>query len=323
MKTKLFPVALAGMTLLAMAGCSRSNGDDAKAAIATQPPAAAAAPPTSAAPTTAAPAASPADFAAKAGDSALGKIMTDANGMTLYGFTNDVNATSTCYSTCAEAWPPVIVSADWKVGPGLDTGIFSTTKREDGSLQLVAGKYPVYTYGGDAAPGDTTGHGSGDVWFAMNLDGTLVAADATAAPTTSAPATPAPDPYGNEPSAPVPAPAAAAAPVSTATTSLGEVLVDANGMTLYGFTKDADGNSSCNDKCAEAWPPLTIDSDQLPAGLDAKVFSVIARADGSHQLKAGKWPLYRFAGDSAAGDVNGQGSGGSWFVVDPAGKLIK
>jgi predicted lipoprotein with Yx(FWY)xxD motif len=328
MKTKLFPVALASLTLLAMAGCSRSNGDDAKAAVATQPPAATAAPPTTAAPTTAAPAASPADFAAKVGDSALGKIMTDAKGLTLYGFVNDVNATSTCYSTCAEAWPPVIVPADWKVGPGLDTGIFSTTKREDGSLQLVAGKYPVYTYGGDAAPGDSAGQGSGAVWFAMNLDGTLVPADAqAAAPTTTAAAAPAaaPNPYGNETGAQAPAPAAAPAPapVSTATTSLGDVLVDASGMTLYGFTKDADGNSSCNDKCAEAWPPLTVDSADLPAGLDAKVFSVIDRADGSHQLKAGKWPLYRFAGDSAPGDVNGQGSGGNWFVVDPAGKLIK
>jgi predicted lipoprotein with Yx(FWY)xxD motif len=331
MKTKLFPVALASLTLLAMAGCSRSNGDDAKAAVATQPPAATAAPPTTAPPaSTAAPAASPADFAAKVGDSALGKLMTDAKGLTLYGFTNDINATSTCYSTCAEAWPPVIVAADWKVGPGLDTGVFSTTKRDDGSLQLVAGKYPLYTYGGDAAPGDTTGHGSGDVWFAVNLDGTLVSADAAAAPTTTAAApaaTPAPNPYGNETGTTVPAaapaPDAAPTPVSTATTPLGEVLVDTKGMTLYGFTKDADGNSSCNDKCAEAWPPLTVDSADLPAGLDPQVFSVITRADGSHQLKAGKWPLYRFAGDSAPGDVNGQGSGGSWFVVDPTGKLIK
>ena len=101
--------------------------------------------------------------------------MTSADGLTLYGFINDVNAISTCYSTCADAWPPVIVDADWAVGPGLDTGIFSTTEREDGTLQLVAGKYPLYTYGGDAVPGDTTGHGSGDVWFAMNLDGTLIA----------------------------------------------------------------------------------------------------------------------------------------------------
>ena len=104
--------------------------------------------------------------------------MTSAEGLTLYGFVNDVNAISTCYSTCADAWPPVIVDADWEVGPGLDTGVFSTTEREDGSLQLVAGKFPLYTYGGDAAPGDTTGQGSGDVWFAMNLDGTLISEDA-------------------------------------------------------------------------------------------------------------------------------------------------
>ena len=68
-----------------------------------------------------------------------------ADGLTLYGFVNDVDAISTCYSTCAEAWPPVIVDEEWTVGPGLDTGIFSTTERDDGTLQLVAGKFPLYT----------------------------------------------------------------------------------------------------------------------------------------------------------------------------------
>jgi predicted lipoprotein with Yx(FWY)xxD motif len=311
MKTKLFPVALAGLTMLAVAGCSRSNGDDAAAAVAPPPPVASAAPPSTAPPV--APAA--AEFAAKVGDSDLGKILTNVDGLTLYGFVNDVNATSTCYSTCAEAWPPVIVPTDWKVGPGLDTGIFSTSKREDGSLQLVAGKFPLYTYGGDAAPGDTTGQGSGDVWFAVALDGTLVPADAAPSTTAASPETTAP--------AAAPAPAPAPAPVSIATTALGDVMVDADGMTLYAFTKDTDGVSTCNDKCAEAWPPVTVDSAELPAGLDANLFSVVDRADGSHQLKAGKWPLYRFSGDSAPGDVEGQGSGGSWFVLGADAKLIK
>ena len=112
--------------------------------------------------------------AAKAGTSSLGDLLTSTDGLTLYGFTNDVDAISTCYGTCAEAWPPIIVDAEWTVGPGLDTGIFSTTEREDGSLQLVAGKFPLYTFGGDAAPGDITGHGSGDVWFAVALDGKLL-----------------------------------------------------------------------------------------------------------------------------------------------------
>ncbi len=100
-------------------------------------------------------------------------------------------------------------------------------------------------------------------------------------------------------------------------------MVDANGLTLYGFTKDVDGVSTCVDKCAEAWPPVTVESADLPAGLDPAVFTVVDRPDGTHQLKAGKWPLYRFAGDSAPGETNGQGSGQSWFVVAPDGKLIK
>jgi predicted lipoprotein with Yx(FWY)xxD motif len=318
MKTKLFPVALASLTLLAMAGCSRDNDNGASAV--TVAPTTAAPPPTAAPATTAAPAAAAAELSAKVGESDLGKIMTSADGLTLYGFVNDVNAISTCYSTCAEAWPPVIVDADWKVGPGLDTGVFSTTEREDGSLQLVAGKFPLYTYGGDAAPGDTTGQGSGDVWFAMNLDGTVITEDA-------APADEAKDAAKDEaPATTVAAPpttAAAPAPASIANTSLGDVMVDADGMTLYAFTKDADGTPTCNDKCAEAWPPVIVDSVELPPGLDANVFSVVDRADGSHQLKAGKWPLYHFAGDSAPGDVNGQGSGGIWFVLDPTAKLIK
>ena len=53
------------------------------------------------------------------------------------------------------------------------------------------------------------------------------------------------------------------------------------------------------------------------------MFTVVPRLDGTNQLKAGKWPLYRFAGDAAPGDANGQGSGGVWFVVDPHGGLIK
>jgi predicted lipoprotein with Yx(FWY)xxD motif len=53
------------------------------------------------------------------------------------------------------------------------------------------------------------------------------------------------------------------------------------------------------------------------------VFTVVTRADGTHQLQAGKWPLYTFAGDAAPGDVNGQGSAGVWFAVNPAGGLIK
>ena len=120
--------------------------------------------------------------------------------------------------------------------------------------------------------------------------------------------------------------ATTAAPVAAVTTrgsSLGNVLVDAKQLTLYGLTDDNSGMPTCVDACATAWPPETVNGATLPAGLDPAIFSVVTRPDGTHQLKAGKWPLYRFAGDAAPGDVNGQGTGGVWFVVTPTGGLHK
>jgi predicted lipoprotein with Yx(FWY)xxD motif len=131
----------------------------------------------------------------------------------------------------------------------------------------------------------------------------------------------------SSPAAAPPPPASVAnathATVSTGQTALGDVLVDANGMTLYGRTSDTQGVPSCDGACATAWPPVTVSTATLPSGLDAKVFSVVTRTDGTHQLRAGKWPLYRYAGDAAPGDTNGQGSGGVWFVVTPSGALHK
>lgn len=114
----------------------------------------------------------------------------------------------------------------------------------------------------------------------------------------------------------------AAAPVTTASTDLGEILVDADGFSLYGFTDDADGTPTCTDACAETWPPLFVDSEELPDGLDPSVFSVVEHPSGSFQLKAGDWPLYRYTPDTEPGDTTGQGVGGVWYVVDPQGELI-
>jgi predicted lipoprotein with Yx(FWY)xxD motif len=233
----------------------------------------------------------------------LGDILAGKDGLTLYGFTNDVEATSTCEGVCADAWPPVIVSANWTPGPGLDSGIFATAPRSDGSLQLVAGKWPLYYYSGDVAAGDVNGQGSGDVWFVVAPDGKLIK-DAK--------------PAGDEAAAKTDA-----APVTTSDTDLGTVLVDAEGRTLYGFTKDTAGAPTCSGGCATAWPAVKVEGDVLPEGLDPKVFSVVDAVGGGKQLKAGKWPLYRFSGDAAPGETNGQGSGGVWFVVKPDGSLNK
>jgi predicted lipoprotein with Yx(FWY)xxD motif len=124
-------------------------------------------------------------------------------------------------------------------------------------------------------------------------------------------------------SADAPAQGASDALVAPAETDLGEVLTTADGLTVYGFTNDSGGTSSCEAGCVDAWPPVTVDGAEVPEGLDAAVFSVTERSDGTFQLVAGDWPLYTFAGDAAAGDVNGQGQGGVWFVVSPDGELNK
>jgi len=146
------------------------------------------------------------------------------------------------------------------------------------------------------------------------------AAATTAAPaTTGAPATteaPATTASGGSS-------AASGAAVVVATTPLGKILTDAKGMTLYAFTKDTAGTPTCTGGCATAWPAATTTSDKLPAGLDAKVFSVVEAPGDVYQLKAGQWPLYTFSGDTAPGQTNGQGTAGNWFVVAPDGSLIK
>jgi len=100
-------------------------------------------------------------------------------------------------------------------------------------------------------------------------------------------------------------------------------MVDVDGVTVYAFTNDEDGTPTCEGRCAHAWPPVVVDSAELPAGLDRDVFSVVERPDGTMQLAAGKWPLYRFAGDEVPGDLNGQGSADAWFVLDAHAQLVE
>ena len=102
--------------------------------------------------------------------------------------------------------------------------------------------------------------------------------------------------------------------------ALGEFLVDAEGNTLYMFTRDALGESACVDACAENWPPLLVDSADaitFAEGIPG-TFSTVERADGTLQVTYNGLPLYLFSGDEAAGDTNGQSRGGVWWVVAPA-----
>jgi predicted lipoprotein with Yx(FWY)xxD motif len=109
--------------------------------------------------------------------------------------------------------------------------------------------------------------------------------------------------------------------LDVADSSLGEIVVDADGATLYVFVPDAGGASTCYDQCEENWPPL-VGAVQAGEGIDASLLGTTERTDGSVQVTYAGWPLYTFAGDAAAGDTNGQGLNEIWWVVAPDGSAI-
>jgi predicted lipoprotein with Yx(FWY)xxD motif len=110
--------------------------------------------------------------------------------------------------------------------------------------------------------------------------------------------------------------------VHTSDTDLGSILVDGEGFTLYIFTNDTEGVSTCYDDCAANWPAVPGDTP-VGADLDASLFATAPRDDGTEQLTVNGMPLYRFTPDEAPGDVNGQGVGGVWFVVDADGNMVE
>src|SRR6476661_4673133 len=114
----------------------------------------------------------------------------------------------------------------------------------------------------------------------------------------------------------------AAIGVSTSST-LGRILVDSQGRTLYLFKADTGTRSTCNGACAVAWPPLRTGHMAGPgSGVDAAKVGMTTRSGGGRQITYNGHPLYRFDGDHRAGDTNGQGVtafGASWFAVSPDG----
>jgi predicted lipoprotein with Yx(FWY)xxD motif len=95
----------------------------------------------------------------KTGDSAKGKVLTDAKGMTLYTFDKDSKGKSACNGKCAVNWPPLMVSGSAKPGKG-----YTVVTRADGGKQWAYKGMPLYTWIKDKKPGDVTGDGVKKVW---------------------------------------------------------------------------------------------------------------------------------------------------------------
>ena len=114
--------------------------------------------------------------------------------------------------------------------------------------------------------------------------------------------------------------------VATASSSLGTILVESRGRTLYVFERDSRGQSVCSGACAMEWPPLIAGGKPAAAGTArGSLLGTTRRSDGRRQTTYRGHPLYRFAGDTQPRQTDGQGLrafGGGWFVVSPAGERV-
>jgi predicted lipoprotein with Yx(FWY)xxD motif len=263
-KTTLLILCLAAVSVLLIAGCTQSQVP--------QPT-----PQPTAVPTT-----QTADTV-KAVDTELGKILVDAEGMTLYYFANDVasNGASVCNGQCATLWPPFSAGTIMVSSP-LDPADFGSINRTNGTKQTTYYGWPLYYYSGDTKPGDMNGENVLKVWFVVKPDESVLISH---------------------------------------TTNLGLFLTDTSGKTLYYFTKDTAGKSSCIGTCIAAWPPFSADTVTAPSVLKTGDFSPVSREDGMKQTAFMGRPLYYYSGDTKPGDIRGEGFNNVWFVANVSGSV--
>jgi len=115
--------------------------------------------------------------------------------------------------------------------------------------------------------------------------------------------------------------------VTTASNSLGRILVDPRGRTLYLFEKDKLGASACVGRCATYWPPLLTRGKPIAAaGVKTKLLGTTKRSDGTLQVTYGGHPLYTFKLDAKPGQVKGEGTdafGAEWYALATSGAKVE
>ncbi|MFD8807732.1 SCO0930 family lipoprotein [Streptomyces sp. NPDC059597] len=113
-------------------------------------------------------------------DAKLGDIIVDKNGHTVYRFLKDKawpKSVSNCTGACLEKWPAVGPVEESDTKGVLKKGLMPFT-RPDGVKQMTVNCWPIYTFSGDKAPGDTNGQGVGGTWYAVSPDGKPIGAPA-------------------------------------------------------------------------------------------------------------------------------------------------
>jgi predicted lipoprotein with Yx(FWY)xxD motif len=100
----------------------------------------------------------------------LGTVLVDSKGFTLYHLEGETTSHFVCTGSCVATWPPLAASGTPTAGSGA-AGKLGTVQRPDGTTQVTYDDLPLYTFSGDAAPGDSNGEGVQGVWFAVTPAG--------------------------------------------------------------------------------------------------------------------------------------------------------
>jgi predicted lipoprotein with Yx(FWY)xxD motif len=201
----------------------------------------------------------PASPAGYDGTGASGPYFGTAEGMTLYTFDSDPIGQSVCNGECAAAWPPLAASDG-----AATTGEWSVIARDDGTKQWAFRGKPLYSFVKDEKIGDKNGVGVADLWRKAELN-----------------------PGAN-----------LKFPIGTAIRDVfnagGQVLVNAEELTLYTFSEDPKGGQpACVGACTDTWMPHLAPTIANPVG----EFSIVRREDGIDQWAFRGKPLYTFSGD--------------------------
>jgi predicted lipoprotein with Yx(FWY)xxD motif len=209
----------------------------------------------------------------------FGSILTDNKARSLYFFSNDAATTSTCVDGCAVVWPVFYVENP-SIGTGLAATDFGVITRADGSKQTTYKGWPLYYYKDDAKAGDTNGDAVGGIWFIAKADYSVMISNAQLIGHDDAQ-------YNDQ---------------GIAGTGASKYLVDANGHTLYLFSRDTHDTNTFtrSDFSNDAiWPmDVVANVGSIPSTLDKSQFSTIS-VFGKTQLVYKGHPLYFFGQDNA------------------------
>jgi len=232
-------------------------------------------------------------------NNALTVTLSDKDQFTLYTFDVDTDGVSNCAGECVENWPPYIAMEN-----DAEVGGFTKIMRDDGNMQWAYNNQPLYFFIGDTEKGDATGDGLGDVWHIISPP-----VDPIDAVTTSLTIT-----DGDLGESAV-ANGEVIALMQNDTGAFVPMLMDKTGFQLYTFDVDSNLQSACtSENCLQNWPPLLASVNDVASA----PYSIFEREDGHSQWALNGQPLYFFAGDTQAGDTNGEAVGDVWWVARSA-----